>query len=117
MAGQLNLYSRWSAIPETTHYHVDFAIPWSDFTSHTGVDDIEQIRAVLSTSTSHTTPNKDAPLGSDFTDQISNVLSDNVPEPAVVTLLLGAGGGLLAFRRIFRSDPESAENGSESSFA
>jgi hypothetical protein len=107
--GDLNLYSRWTAIAGSTDFHVDFAIPWSEFSSITGVSEIEQIRAVLSTSTTHAGINKDAPLGAALTDQVSNVLSENIPEPAVVMLLVGAGGGLLAFRRIFKQEAEDID--------
>lgn len=104
--GDLSLYSRWSPIEGSADFHVDFAIPWSEFKAITGVEEIEEIRTVLSTSTTHSGINKDAPLGASLTDQISNVLSESIPEPAVVTLLLGSAGGLLAFRRIFKYDPE-----------
>jgi hypothetical protein len=99
--GDINLYSRWTAVSNSTDYHVDIAVPWTTFTSSTGVTELEQIRTVLSTSTAHTGINGDAPLGASLTDQISNVLSDNIPEPAVASLLLGSGFGFLAFRRIF----------------
>ncbi|MCK5675709.1 MAG: hypothetical protein KAH99_01690 [Verrucomicrobia bacterium] len=104
--GDLNLNSRWTAISGSTDFHVDFAIPWNEFTTITGVTEIEQIRTVLSTSTTHAGINKDAPLGAALTDQISDVLSERIPEPAVITLLLGTGGGMLAFRRIFKHEPE-----------
>lgn len=41
--------------------------------------------------------------------QISNVLSGNIPEPAVVTLLIGAGRGMIDFRRIFRLQSDKDE--------
>ncbi len=104
--GNLNLYARWTPIPGSTDFHVDFAIPWSEFTTITGVAQVEQIRAVLSTSTTHAGINKDAPLGAVLSDQISDVLSESIPEPAVVILLLGTGGGLLTCRRIFKHEPE-----------
>ena len=105
--GNVNLYSRWTAIASSTDFHVDFAIPWSEFSAITGVTNIMDIRAVLSTSTTHANViNGDTPLGLSLSDQVSNVLSDNIPEPAVVTLLLGAGGGILASRRIFKRKPE-----------
>lgn len=107
--GNLSLYSRWTAISGSTDFHVDFAIPWNEFTAITSVTNIEQVRAVLSTSTTHSGINKDAPLGVALTEQISNVLSESIPEPAVVTLLLGAGGGMIFFRRIFKSNPEDDE--------
>lgn len=107
-----NLFSRWSAIPASSDYHLDIAIPWQTFTSVTGVTEIEQLRAVLSTSPSHGSIGGDAPLGALLTDQISDVLSDTVPEPAVASLMLGSGFGFLIFRRIFNrqdSDNESPE--------
>ncbi len=106
-AGNLALYSRWSPISGSTHYHVDFAIPWTEFTSITGVSDIEQIRVVLSTSTTHANViNGDAPLGVNLAEQVSNVLSDNIPEPTVASLLLGAGGGLIFYRRFRKRNRE-----------
>jgi len=102
--GDLNLYSRWSAISDSTDYYVDIAVPWTTFTAITGVTELEQLRAVLSTSTTHAGLKGDAPLGTLLTDQISNVLSDNIPEPAVVSLLLSSGIGFLAFRRLFKND-------------
>jgi hypothetical protein len=100
--GDVDLYSRWTPISGSTDYHVDFSVPWSTFTNFTGVTEIDQIRTVLSTSAAHNQTNKDAPLGATLDEQISNVLSESIPEPAVVTLLLGAGGGLLFYRRIFK---------------
>ena len=35
--GDKSLYSRWTAIPDSRDYYVDIAIPWSTFTSITGV--------------------------------------------------------------------------------
>lgn len=107
--GGLDLYSRWTAISGSTDFHVDFSIPWSEFSTITGVTELEQVRTVLSTSTTHAGINKDAPLGAAFADQISNVLSESIPEPAVITLLLGSGGGMLAFRRIFKHEPEDPD--------
>jgi hypothetical protein len=104
--GTLELYSRWIAISGSTDFHVDFSIPWNEFSAITSVTDIRQMRAVLSTSAAHNQTNKDAPLGRALGDQISNMLSETIPEPAVVTLLLGTGGGMLAFRRIFKGFPE-----------
>ncbi|RKX36523.1 MAG: hypothetical protein DRP64_18525, partial [Verrucomicrobia bacterium] len=69
----------------------------------------EDIRTVLSTSTSHANINKDAPLGMDLSDQISNVLSDNIPEPVAVILLMGVGGGMLVVRRIFKQHPKGSD--------
>ena len=110
-SGLLSLYSRWTAVPGSpTDFHVDFAIPWTEFTSITGVSSLDQIRAVLATSSTHAGINKDAPLGGDLSTQISDALSDSIPEPAVATLLLGAGGGLLAFRRIFKRKPDDEED-------
>jgi hypothetical protein len=107
-SGSLTLYSRWTAVPgSATDFHVDFAIPWTEFTSVTGVSSLDQIRAVLATSSTHAGINKDAPLGGDLSTQISDALSDSIPEPAVASLLLGAGGGLLAFRRIFKRNPDA----------
>lgn len=112
-----SLYSRWTAVPDSTDYHVDIAVPWNTFTSITGVTESDEIRAVLSTSTSHSGIGGDAPLGASLTDQISNVLSDdfhvlsdNIPEPAVASLLLGSGFGFLVFRRIFKWKPTHSES-------
>jgi hypothetical protein len=108
--GELNLYSRWSAVPGGgTDFYVDFAIPWSTLTNITGVTEVNDIRAVLSTSTTHSGINKDAPLNSDLSLLVSNALSESIPEPAVVTLLLGAGGGMLFYRRIFKKQPDDDE--------
>jgi hypothetical protein len=108
--GDVNLYSRWTAVSNSTDYHLDIAVPWTTFTSSTGVTELEQIRALLSTSTTHTTINGDAPLGAALTDQISSVLSDTIPEPAVASLLLSSGIGFLAFRRIFNRHPTDHES-------
>ncbi len=108
--GNTSLYSRWTSIPDSTDYYVDIAVPWTTFTSITGVTELEQIRAVLSTSTKRKKINKDAPLGALLTDPISTVLSDNIPEPAVATLLLGSGFGFLVFRRIFNWHPIDNES-------
>ncbi len=99
--GDAAVYARWSQVFGTGDYHIDLAIPWSEFRSATGVSEINQIRIVLSTSTSHSSITKDAPIGASLTEQISNVLSENIPEPAVATLMIAAGGGLIAFRRLF----------------
>ena len=106
-SGSLSLYSRWTAVAgSATDFYVDFAIPWSEFTAITGVAALRDIRAVLATSSTHAGINKDAPLGGSLATQISDALSASIPEPAVVTLLLGAGGGILASRRIFKRKPE-----------
>ena len=99
--GDTSLYSRWTAAPDSADFHVDIAVPWNTFTAITSVTEVEEIRAVLSTSTSHSGIGGDAPLGASLSDQISNVLSDTIPEPAVASLLLGSGFGFLVFRRIF----------------
>ena len=107
--GDKDLYSRWITVPDSNDYYVDIAIPWTVFTSITGVTELEQLRAVLSTSSTHTGIKGDAPLGAGLSVQISDVLSDNIPEPAVASLLLSSGIGFLAFRRIFnRHGAESA---------
>lgn len=112
--GDLSLYSRWTAVDSSTHFHVDFAVPWTEFRSITGVSDLEQIRVVLSTSTTHANViNGDAPLGINLSEQISNVLSDNIPEPAVATLLFGAGFGIVAYRRIFNPGTKSEDQSPE----
>jgi hypothetical protein len=108
--GDIDLYSRWSPVIDSTDYHLDFAIPWNEFSTFTGVTDIDDIRAVLSTSTAHNQINKDAPLGSSLDAQVSNVLSANIPEPAVTTLLIGAGSGMIAFRRLFGLKLENKED-------
>jgi hypothetical protein len=105
-SGDLNLYSRWTAIAGSSDYFVDFAIPWSEFKSITGVSELDQIRAVLATSSTHAGINKDAPLGGDLSTQISDALSDNIPEPTVASLLLGAGGGLIFYRRFRKRNHE-----------
>jgi hypothetical protein len=108
--GELALYSRWSPIAGSTDFNVDFAIPWSEFSSITGATEIEQIRTVLSTSTTHANViNGDAPLGVTLSEQVSEVLSDSIPEPAVASLLLGAGGGIIFFRRFIKRDQERLE--------
>ncbi|MCF7816499.1 MAG: hypothetical protein K9M54_01355 [Kiritimatiellales bacterium] len=109
-SGSLTLYSRWTAVPgSATDFYVDFAIPWSEFTAITGVSSLQEIRAVLATSSTHAGINKDAPLGGSLSTQISDALSASIPEPTVVTLLLGAGGGILASRRIFKRKPEDED--------
>jgi hypothetical protein len=110
--GDPSLYSRWTPVAgSATDYFVDIAIPWQILANKTGVAKLEDIRAVLATSSTHSGINKDAPIGADLSLQISNALSDSIPEPAVVTLLLGAGGGLIFFQRIFkRKDAEDVES-------
>jgi hypothetical protein len=108
--GDKKLYSRWTAIADSRDYYVDIAIPWTTFTSITGVTELEQIRTVLSTSSTHTGIKGDAPLGASLSAQISDVLSDNIPEPAVASLLLSSGIGFLAFRRIFNRHPTDHES-------
>ena len=99
--GDESVYSLWTAIPASSDYHVDIAVPWDTFTSVTGVTELDQLRAVLSTSPAHQSIGGDTPLGADLTEQVSNVISDTIPEPAVASLLLGSGFGFLVFRRIF----------------
>jgi hypothetical protein len=108
--GDEAVFARWSAVPSTTHFHLDFAIPWSEFETITGVSDLGDLRLVLSTSSSHSGINKDAPLGGALTDQISNALSESIPEPTVATLLLGAGTGMIAFRRLFNRETKDQED-------
>lgn len=104
--GDVSEFSRWSAIADSTHYHVDFAIPWNDFSLITGVTEPENLRIVLSTSTTHANViNGDSPLGVNLGEQVSNTLSENIPEPAVATLLIGAGTGIIFVRRIFKQQP------------
>jgi hypothetical protein len=106
--GDINLYSRCTAVPGSSDYYVDIAIPWNTFSSITDVAELDQIRALLSTSGSRSGINKDTPFGLSASDPISIVLSDNIPEPAVASLLLGSGLGFLVSRRLFRR--RSAEN-------
>ena len=108
--GETSLCSRWTAIPDTPDYHVDLAVPWDTFTTITGVIQTEQLGAVLSTSPAHNNINGDFPLGATISEQISNVLTDNIPEPAVASLLLSSGIGLLAFRRIFNRQAMGSES-------
>jgi hypothetical protein len=100
--GNLAEFSRWSTISGTTHYHVDFAVPWTEFSSFTGVTNITDMRVILSTSTSHSGINKDAPLGNSLSEQISEALSDSIPEPTVASLIIGAGCGLVFYRRMIK---------------
>ena len=97
--GDKAVFSRWTTTPNGTNSFVDLAIPWTEFTSITGISAVEQLRVILSTSTSHANITKDAPLNAALSDQISNVLSENIPEPGVVSLMLGAGGGLILVQR------------------
>ncbi|HSR87323.1 MAG TPA: hypothetical protein VLL07_00085, partial [Pontiella sp.] len=86
--GDLSLYSRWNSIAGSSDYHVDIAVPWDTFTSITDVTELGQLRAVLSTSVNQQNiSGGDAPLGADLSEQISNVISDTIPEPTVVSLL------------------------------
>jgi hypothetical protein len=107
--GDIPTFSRWTPISGSTHYHVDIAVPWTTFESITGVSDLNDIRMVLSSSTTHAGINKDAPLGASLSDQVSNVLSDNIPEPAVASLLIGAGACVIFWRRIFTAPPPQQE--------
>lgn len=100
-SGNLAEFSQWTAIPSTTHYHVDFAVPWDAFSASTGLTNLNDIRVVLGTSTTHSGFNNgDAPLGVAFSEQVSSVLSENIPEPAAVTLIIGVGFGMLVVRRL-----------------
>lgn len=95
-------YSRWTAVGDGTgDYFLDFGIPWPAFEAHTGVTSYEQLRVVLSTSTTHSGINKDSPLGTSLNDSISDALSDAIPEPATIGLLLAALFTTLGMRRIF----------------
>ena len=87
---------------------IDFGIPWQDFERITGLTSVNELEVAVTTSTTHTGVNKDAPLGTAGPDSffISDALSKTVPEPAVASLLLGAGGGLILYRRIFKPKPE-----------
>ena len=100
--GGLGAYSRWTQVDGSTDYHVDFAIPWTTLTNKTGVTRLEDIQAVLSTSSTHAGINKDAPLGGDLSLQISSALSSNIPEPNSVALFVAMGGGILFTRRLFK---------------
>jgi hypothetical protein len=109
--GDLSLYSRWESIAASSDYHVDIAVPWDTFKSVTGVTELEQLRAVLSTSVNQQNiSGGDAPLGAALTDQISDVLSDTIPEPAVASLLLGSGFGFLVYRRMFNRQATGSES-------
>ena len=74
---------------------IDFGIPWQDFEIITGLSSINDLEVAITTSTTHSGINKDAPLGTDGPGSllISDALSETIPEPAVLTLLLGTGGG------------------------
>lgn len=107
--GDLSGFSRWST-NSPPYYQVDFAIPWSDFSASTGVTNVNQIRVVLATSTTHSGVINGDFQGDNIGEQISNVLSDNIPEPAVASLLIGAGGGILIYRRLFRKQPHTEDD-------
>lgn len=111
--GDIATFSRWTAITNSTHHYVDFAIPWNTFTAITGVSDLHDIRALISTSTTHSGINKDAPLGNVLTEQISNVLSESIPEPAVASLLVCAGGGIIFYRRLFSGRTQTEEESTD----
>lgn len=87
---------------------IDLGVPWQEFSQLTGAAAVDQLRVAVTTSTTHTGVNKDAPLGTDGPALVlvSDTLSDTIPEPAVVSLLLGAGGGMIFYRRIFRRKAE-----------
>jgi len=80
---------------------IDFGVPWTEFSSITGLDSVNDLEVAVTTSTTHTGVNKDAPLGTDGPSSflISDSLSETIPEPTVASLLVGAGGGLIFYRR------------------
>lgn len=82
---------------------IDLGMEWQDFALHTGVTSVDQLRVAVTTSTTHTSVNKDAPLGTDGPDLVlvSNALSETIPEPASVSLMLAVSGGILVYRRVF----------------
>lgn len=90
---------------------IDLGVPWQEFSLLTGASSAGDLRVAVTTSTTHTGVNKDAPLGTDGPDLVlvSDTLSDSIPEPAVASLLLGTGGALIFCRRVFkRKDAEEA---------
>lgn len=80
---------------------IDFGIPWADFERITGLTSVDELEVAVTTSTTHSGVNKDAPLGTDGPGSflISDSLSESIPEPTVASLLIGAGGGLIFYRR------------------
>lgn len=87
---------------------LDFAMPWSAFTNATGASNPGSVRVVLTTSATHSGVNKDAPLGGDLASNISDLLSDSIPEPTVAILIVTFGSSLFLGRRLFGKSGENS---------
>jgi hypothetical protein len=89
---------------------LDLAVPWSSFSSATGLSTSSSFRIALSSSTTHSGINKDFPLGlgsgSSVADGFSDVIN-GVPEPGT-WVLFAAGLALLILSRRARRRLETA---------
>lgn len=80
---------------------LDLGIPWSDFSTATGLTTSDSFRFGVSTSTTDQSINKDVPLGLTSTASVEDLLGDAiiVPEPGGLSLLGMAAGFTLLRRR------------------
>lgn len=79
---------------------LDMAMPWTEFTSATGITKSDSFQIGVSTSTTDQSINKDVPLGLSASSQVSDLLGDviTVPEPTS-SMLFGVAVGLGLFGR------------------
>ena len=103
-----------TSINGSEDYFVDMAIPWEAFSMQTGVlSTNEGIAIALATDDEYTAGGIDAGLaegdigavgavGSGGTD-LASALSEAIPEPAMVSLILVFGGMLMAVHRFLRT--------------
>jgi hypothetical protein len=84
---------------------LDMYIPWSSFSSATGLTTSSSFRIGLSTSTTHTAIGKDFPLALTSSSSVKDGFSDPiaaVPEPGTWALFLAGLGLVLASHRVRR---------------
>ncbi len=90
-------------------YFLDMAMPWSTFENYTGITSTNDPLRMLITSSQSAGQINDGDVGNSSVASGVDVLfkdlytsqPEAIPEPAVATLIVGAGIGMLGIRRIF----------------
>ena len=114
--GSLSEYARYATATDGSNLggnvdgFIDMAIPWSEFSSNTGLSFYEPFRVAFATSASDEVINKDFPLYLSGSDSAASAFADPImatPEPGTTSLALLSVVFLTYMRRRFKSTNRS----------